>query len=191
MVLYDRKIEIISEQTRNSDLLSSQVKKGSYSFHMLITYMDVKDQDRNKQIRKETQEVMGNHEEENILMLGDFNGHLVFIGEQNIDKNGRYVLEIMENFNMCLLNGDDRCEGVTTREKNGIKSVIDFALANGKMYSNFIKMNIDENKNIFDLSDHCLIKLEFKTNKEKQKLNKTYDKIEFYSVKEERKEAYV
>ena len=191
MVLYDRKIEITSEQTRNSDLLSIQVKKRNYNFHMLVTYMDVKDQDRNEQIRKETREIMGNHEEESILMLGDFNGHLGFIGEQNIDRNGRYVLEIMENFNMCLLNGDDRCEGVTTREENGIKSVIDFALANEKMYSNFIKMNIDENKEIFDLSDHCLIKLEFKTDKEKQKLNKIYDKIEFYSIKEERKEAYV
>ena len=67
--------------------------------------------------------------------------------------------------------------------------VIDFAHSSGKMLNNFVKINIDENKDIYELSDHCLEKLEFKTNKEK--ISKTKDKIKFYSVKEERKEAYV
>ena len=81
------------------------------------------------------------------------NGHLGFIGEQDLNRNGQRVIKLMEDHNLILFNGDDRCSGETTREESGIKSSIDFILGNKKIYDNFDSMHIDESKEYFDLSD--------------------------------------
>ena len=74
--------------------------------------MDVNDQRRNYYIRSELNQILSDYaENENVLVLGDFNGHLGFIGEQELNENGRYVLEIMEGYNLVLLNGDLNCDG--------------------------------------------------------------------------------
>lgn len=45
-----------------------------------------------------------------------------FTGEQNLDRNGKYVLELMEKWNLTQLDDDDeRCEGEITREQRGEK----------------------------------------------------------------------
>lgn len=55
---------------------------------------------------------------------------------------------------MILLNGNVRCNGETTWESRGLKSAIDFILVNQDMYSKFINMIIDEEREKYDLSDH-------------------------------------
>lgn len=54
------------------------------------------------------------------------------------------------------------------------KNSIDFIIVNQKRHEFFEKMFIDENKMLYDLSDHCLLKATFKTytirNKQKSKL---------------------
>ena len=39
--------------------------------------------------------------DENLILLGDFNAHLGFVGPQN--KNGKVVIELMETFNLILI----------------------------------------------------------------------------------------
>ena len=51
--------------------------------------------------------------------------------------------------------------GIITRSQRDEESVIDFILCNQKMVRNFKEMNIDEKKEIFDLSDHCLLNAKF------------------------------
>ena len=115
----------------------------------------------------------------------DFNGHLGFIGEQEVDSNGRMVLELMERYNLILLNADDRCEGKITRSFRQEKSAIDFVLVNEKLYENYKSLRIDEEKEYYDLSDHCMLETFFvwenqRTQSKKEKIEASY----YYSVKD-------
>ena len=89
--------------------------------------------------------------------MGDFNGHINGLGYQKQDRNGDMILEWINNNNMVLLNLDDKCEGNITWQRNEQKSVIDYIIVKGNIYKNIIKMEIDETKEKFDLSDHNLI----------------------------------
>ena len=129
--------------------------------------MDVVSEERNFEIQKELDDILENcTDEDNIVVLGDFNGHLGFIGLQEINRSGRYVLEIMERYNLILLNVDDRCNGEITCEENGIKSTKDFIPVNSNMYPVFKEKELDDDKKIYDLTDHCLIKLNFEVSLE-------------------------
>ena len=62
-----------------------------------------------------------------------------------------------EELDYTILNGTPQCAGEITRSQNDFESAIDLVLVNGKPLNNYTYMNIDEDKNIFDLSDHILI----------------------------------
>ena len=176
----------------SSDLLFFEVEVGNTKIKMVLVYMDVVSEERNLKIRRELNNIIErNVEESNLIVLGDFNGHVGFLGPQDVNRNGKYVLDIMEKFNLILLNGDDGCEGEITREENGRRSAIDFILINDRMYTKFIKMSIDEDKNIYSLSDHCLIELNIEI---KVKVsNKIIDKevVKYYDTRLERKDEFL
>ena len=46
-----------------------------------------------------------------MIVLGDFNGHLGYLGEQRENRTGRLVNEMIEGGNLNLLNVDSRCIG--------------------------------------------------------------------------------
>jgi len=106
-----------------------------------------------------------------ILLIGDFNGHIEGLGRQNEDVNGKMIKEILNKHNLILMNLDNKCEGMITWQKAEQKSVIDFALVNVEMYNLIKKLKIDEQGDIFDISDHKLfdIELNIKTNPKKEK----------------------
>ena len=47
-------------------------------------------------------------EDELIFILGDFNAHLGIIGDQDVNYNGRIVLDMMTEDNMILLNDTEK-----------------------------------------------------------------------------------
>ena len=53
-------------------------------------------------------------EDELIFILGDFNAHLGIIGDQDVNYNGRIVLDMMTEDNMILLNDTEKCKGIYT-----------------------------------------------------------------------------
>ena len=110
---------------------------------------------------------------------------------QERNRNGRYLDDLIGKFNLILLNLDDRCQGITTREENGIKSTIDYVLICQKLYENYLSMEIDEDKNYFDLSDHCILRtiLSIKEKKNNWKAPPKY--FEYISVKEELKANFI
>ena len=61
---------------------------------IFIIYLDVKDRERNRKIIEDLERNLENHEEENILLIGDFNGHLGFIGMQQINFNGQMIVKL-------------------------------------------------------------------------------------------------
>ena len=123
------------------------------------------------------------YEDEKMLIIGDFNGHIGLLGKQKIDKNGRRVLDLADRFNLSILNLDDKCVGDITWSQRGMESVIDFALINQTLYKEFVSMFIDEQGEILNISDHNMIQIELKCNRS----NNTFSdkkKISFNSKSE-------
>ena len=168
LVLWKQKFKAIGHSTKSSDILHVEFRVKMTSFHIILVYFSVankeEDRIRNKQMRKEVEKIVGKLEDLNqiYLVLGDMNGHTGLIGYQKENENGKMVKDWMNNFGLVLLNLDEKCTGTYTWGRNDQKSVIDYALANGHCYQLFSAMKIDEDKEIFDLSDHNMITVELK-----------------------------
>merc|ERR1739840_78220 len=111
---------------------------------------------------------------EGMVILGDFNGHLDILEDRKEDENGKMVMEWISTYGLILLNAEEICSGKYTWSRGEQKSAIDFVLVNENMYKRIRKMEIDEEQEVVDYSDHNLItvtmsmeqkKKEFKKNK--------------------------
>ena len=109
------------------------------------------------EIQGELEQKIENTEDIALMVLGDFNGHVGFLGDQREDRNGKFVINLVNNNNMMMVNCDEKCKGMYTWGKRGQRSVIDYVLTNGAMYQHLDGMEIDENQEKFDLTDHNLI----------------------------------
>ena len=78
-----------------------------------------------------------------------------------LSSNGEYLLDIIQSNNLVILNADEKCEGLFTRERKTVtnheKSIIDYAIICQEMYLFFVKMKID--------SENALCKYQMKKNK--------------------------
>lgn len=175
----------------NPDVLAVNMLVEGTKITIVLVYMDVKDQKRNEKIRKDINAVIQANESEKLMVLGDFNGHLGLVGNQRVDQNGKYLLSLMEKESMILLNNDDRCIGQYTREESGMKSAIDFVLVNSNMYQNFVNMEIDEEKHMFDLSDHCVIQITFLLRNINERRCNEKEIINYFSVKDNMKDGFI
>ena len=79
--------------------------------------------------------------------MGDFNAHVGIMGEQELNYNGKIVLDIMTENNMIMLNDTDKCKGTYTWSRGQSKSVIDFVLVNSLALEYVIKCRMMNNKN--------------------------------------------
>ena len=97
------------------------------------------------------------------MIIGDLNGHLELLGKnRRTSENGKNVLSWIEKYNLNLLNADEKCKGVYTRCQGTQKSAIDMVLVNEEMYNWCESMEIDEEKEIINCSDHNLISIKFR-----------------------------
>merc|ERR1739842_142588 len=60
------------------------------------------------------------------------------------------------------MNGDIKCKGTYTRTLGKQKTAIDMFIMNSTMYEKCNEMNIDEDKEEIDFSDHNLISINLK-----------------------------
>ena len=67
-------------------------------------------------------------------VLGDFNGHLGYLGEQEENENGKQINKFIEETGLLLMNIDTKCTGVYTWERGQQRSVIDLVMVNWKGY---------------------------------------------------------
>ena len=93
--------------TASPDLLYCKLECQELEFGLVLAYMDVRDQTRNENIRRELINIINNcAESEKLLIMGDFNGHLGSIGDQELNRNGRFVLELIIIINGGITAGD-------------------------------------------------------------------------------------
>ena len=101
--------------------------------------MSVDDTNQNKEIMEEIEKAIENTKEDFIIM-GDINGHVGFLGNHPMNKNGELLCNLIDKHTLVLLNGHPECEGEITWEQRGRKSVIDYILVNKNMHEKFISM---------------------------------------------------
>ena len=81
-----------------------------------------------------------------ILLLMDGNGKLGLLGE-NPSRNGKMLLEVFQNTDLCLLNNSEKCSGIVTwqnTKNQNEKSAIDFVLSSRSFEPNIQEVRIDE-----------------------------------------------
>ena len=125
-----------------------------YSFIVAVLYGHACESRASEQIDEwyyQMEKSYSEHEEEPILLVGDFNAHIGCDEEglennhPEINQNGRKLRSVIERRNLALLNGSKLCEGMWTREDpNGKRSVLDYAISNEKMLPHIVSMKIDE-----------------------------------------------
>ena len=168
MVLYrkNNKINLKKIENKNNNIMEMEGRCLGLKLRIVLVYFDVrkgaKGLNANRKIEKAVEKIIEKDEEEALVILGDFNGHIGIMEENSpLDRNGKMILRWLDDYNLTLLNLDDKCEGTYTRTFKKQKSIIDYVLINNKMYNRFKEMKIDENKEIFDISDHNLITVNF------------------------------
>ena len=62
--------------------------------------------------------ILKEKEENPVLLLGDFNGHVGFLGEQKLNINGKLILEWLDKYDLTILNDVCECEGTYTWSLN-------------------------------------------------------------------------
>ena len=130
-------------------------------------------------------------EEELIFILGDFNAQLGIIGDQDVNYNGRIVLNMMTEDNMILLNDTEKCKEIYTWGRGEPKCAIDFILVNTLAYKFCQEMNIDEKQEKFHLSDHNLIEISLKLNDTNYQRRGKWEEKQYYRLDDESLDKYI
>ena len=193
MILYNSEnIEIEKIETQQKDILYTKCRIANLKINTILVYFSAgnseEDKERDKLLRIECEKLIRNDvDSEGLIVLGDFNGHVGFLGQQKVDRNGEMIIDWMNDFNLILLNGDDRCIGLYTWNRQNLKSAIDFVLMNENAYKSFKKMKIDEEKEIMDISDHNLITIGLETTVSNRGSYRkgTWEEIPYFSRKKE------
>ena len=184
----DIKLEKI--ESINRDILVAKGSISGWDVVIIVVYFSVSDRERNYSIRIEIENILGKRIDEAVLIVGDFNGHIGYLGEQNLDANGKMILDWLEKYKVTLLN-DVKCSGLYTWSRDEQKSVIDFAIGTNKFYEKYNKMEIDEKQYKFDLTDHNLMEIHLNIGNEKRKFNrKTWITREYYKTDKKSLEKY-
>ena len=177
------------EDSDHSDVLYVRCKVHSIEIVIVLVYMSTNDKTLNRCIQQKVENIIRKEEQGSLLLLGDFNGHLGFLGPQQCDENGKMVLSWTDEWNFVLLNADPNCFGETTWSRGQQISTIDFMLVNQKLNERFLLMIIDEDKTKFDLSDHHLIEAQFQV-PFRRKEKKRMENVSYYKISETRTEDF-
>ena len=182
-------IKIEEIQNPNPDILPVNVQISNFNLKLIITYLATNDDNRNNKIYKELDKLSEHKPIDNMLIVGDFNGHIGSLGPQPPNSKGKKMLQYVDRNNLNILNLDPRCSGEITRKQNDAESVIDFFLINENLYNSFIQMTIDEEGAICNFSDHNLMFADFFCSK--QEIPSNDKKISYLKRNEENIDCYL
>ena len=197
MLMHQKRIkyQLEERETISTEILHVGGMVGEARVELVLVYMktgnDATTREFNEQITREIQRIIGKYQsgEIGLIVLGDLNGHLGYLGYQEENSNGRIINDMIEENDLILLNIDERCRGIYTWERGDSRSAIDLVMVNDVAVARFREMEIDENKEKNDLSDHNLITIWF-TIKKEQKTKEDVVAGEYYCFSEERKEKF-
>ena len=59
-----------------------------------------------------------------VIVIGDFNAHLRLLEDRKEDINGEMVMRWLDEYDLILMNADEKCEGVYTWSRGDQKSAM-------------------------------------------------------------------
>ena len=181
--------------TRSTEILHVEGEIGKEQIRIVLAYIKTGNDNETKELNKKIIEEIGQLLEEReiqqkaTIVLGDFNGHLGYLGNQIENMNGKLIKKMIQEEDLILLNIDSRCKETYTWQRGERKSAIDLIMVNQCGYEKFEEMEVDENIEIYDLSDHCMVRLSLKMKKNKQKKEKE-ETVEKYRLSQGRMNNY-
>ena len=197
-------IKLQKKENKCTELLDLEGEIYGIGIKIVVVYFDSNKgkngNEANKEIRVEVEKLIEKNEKEGLIVLGDFNGHIKLLDGRKEDLNGKMLGKWIEKYNMVMLNMDEKCKGVYTFSRGNSKTAVDYVMVNERMYNIFENMEIDEDKELFQDSDHHLVSSFYKVresginvfNKEKWKTVKFLkkDKDSLVKLREELEEEW-
>ena len=107
---------------------------------------------------------------------------MVYLGNQEENMNGKLINKMIQEGDLILLNINSRCKGTYTWQREEQKSAIDLIMVNQYGYEKFEEMEVDEKREIYDLSDHGMVRLSLKIKEIKTKEGKRGDNREIQTI---------
>ena len=144
----DQNFDIQQEQGNNKDLLILRGKFKIQNTTIILVYLSVvkgeEERKHNQQVHRDIKKYINKNEDDILILLGDFNGHIGIIGEQPQKFNRKIVLDLMSECRLVLVNATEKCNTCNTYtwSRGEQRSAINFILMNDKGYQKSDIMNI-------------------------------------------------
>ena len=98
----NKHVEFEERKKKNEEILEIDGICFGMEMKIILVYFDVRrneeGRNNNDKIRKDIESMIKNNKKEGLLILGDFNGHLETLDGRKDDRNGKMVMEWMNNF---------------------------------------------------------------------------------------------
>ena len=114
-------------QTQKKDILYIKLQVKGEIIRMILIYAMVVREDEEKkgnlELFKEVRAIIRKCEEEELIyILGDFNGHIGIIGDQQINYNGKMIMDLMIEYNLILVNDSENARGYIHGTEDNIEA---------------------------------------------------------------------
>ena len=192
MVVWERSKEIIITEieTHHVDIILIKLCTKNSIIYILTVYMATND-NSNENILKEIKSIIVKFDDQELLIIGDFNGQIGFLGPQIFNRNGKNVLDLINKYDLILMNSDPICIGEITREQADSRSAIDFVLSNTRIHKKIESILIDESWSGLKISDHNVTTIEINIGiLNKIKVFKEHESITFLKINDITKERF-
>ena len=93
MILYRRNKDLNLEKVKinNNDILYVKGELYGKLFHIIVVYFSCTYEDKAKNLilKEKIEYILNSTDDDHVIVLGDFNGHVGFKGYQKLDENGK------------------------------------------------------------------------------------------------------
>ena len=142
----------------NAEFITVRLCFGLESIRLILAYgpqeSDAKDEIENFYKNLRTQLDRRVLKGDSVLLFGDLNAKLgktvINRDIHDMSANGKLLCDIIDKYNLCVVNALRLCKGVFTRVSNNKnsaeKSVLDYVIVSSNLPGNIVSMTIDEGK---------------------------------------------
>ena len=146
-------------QSESNDIIFVKIWRTGQKeeLNLVGSYWDVKDEARYTKIVEELKRII--QQNNYAVLVGDYNAHL-FEMDGRKNKNGDKLREVVEDEGLIMVNKTQKFKGYYTWERNGVRTVIDYAMVKENDWERVVRMEVDEDRKVDVKSGHKMICIE-------------------------------